>query len=199
MSAEVNWLLVNACWIKFNSIKPTIDGEAYEIEDASSFHMVLVQIPMCNEREVTDQFQLLVDFDVSINNQLPLLVDLLAAKEISRDETMRRQSTVVKFHSSNPLLTNGLVTWMICFFRQFGRSVVRAHYLTLGKAFIMNHNLTSKYDFHSYMIRSMEEEFQRIVGVSGPLWGFVVAFMLFNIKGLWANSYAAITPYHSMP
>lgn len=98
-----------------------------------------------------------------------------------------------------------------------------------------NHHLTLKYDFHSYMIRSMEEEFQRIVGVrwatlssrniawyiqlklyiyqvllfnyarfvyrklhcvnyllnnfasmifySGPLWGFVVAFMLFNIKG----------------
>lgn len=28
-----------------------------------------------------------------------------------------------------------------------------------------NHNLTTKYDFHSYMVRSMEEEFQRIVGV----------------------------------
>lgn len=28
-----------------------------------------------------------------------------------------------------------------------------------------NHHLTLKYDFHSYMIRSMEEEFQRIVGV----------------------------------
>lgn len=28
-----------------------------------------------------------------------------------------------------------------------------------------NHNLAPKYDFHSYMIRSMEEEFQRIVGV----------------------------------
>ncbi|CAH1425650.1 unnamed protein product [Lactuca virosa] len=114
--------------------------------------------------------------------------------EISRDETMRRQSTMVKFHSSNPLLTNGLVTWMICFFRQFGRSVVRADYLTLRKAFIMNHNLTSKYDFHSYMIRSMEEEFQRIVGVSGPLWGFVVAFMLFNIKGSNLYFWIAIIP-----
>jgi hypothetical protein len=28
-----------------------------------------------------------------------------------------------------------------------------------------NHNLSLKFDFHSYMIRSMEEEFQRIVGV----------------------------------
>ncbi|RRT66325.1 hypothetical protein B296_00040295 [Ensete ventricosum] len=30
---------------------------------------------------------------------------------------------------------------------------------------MVNHNLTSRYDFHSYMIRSMEEEFKRIVGV----------------------------------
>ncbi|KAF9611864.1 hypothetical protein IFM89_036508 [Coptis chinensis] len=69
-----------------------------------------------------------------------------------------------------------------CFFRQFGRSVVRADYLTLRMGFIMNHNLTVNYDFHNYMIRSMEEEFQKIVGVSAPLWGFVVAFMLFNVK-----------------
>lgn len=103
--------------------------------------------------------------------------------EITREITMRRQSTMVKFHAANPLVRNGFVTWVICFFRQFGRSVVRADYLTLRKGFIMNHNLTSKYDFHSYMIRSMEEEFQRIVGVSAPLWGFVVAFMLLNIKG----------------
>ncbi|KAJ6724448.1 MLO-LIKE PROTEIN 1 [Salix viminalis] len=33
------------------------------------------------------------------------------------------------------------------------------------------------------MIRSMEEEFHRIVGVSVPLWGFVVAFMLLNVEG----------------
>ncbi|KAL6544371.1 hypothetical protein OROMI_023233 [Orobanche minor] len=69
-----------------------------------------------------------------------------------------------------------------CFFRQFGHSVARADYLTLRQGFVTNHNLTSKYDFHSYMIRSVEEEFQQIVGVSAPLWGFVVAFMLFNVK-----------------
>ncbi|KAB5534651.1 hypothetical protein DKX38_017737 [Salix brachista] len=46
-----------------------------------------------------------------------------------------------------------------------------------------NHSLQLDYDFHSYMIRSMEEEFHRIVGVSVPLWGFVVAFMLFNVEG----------------
>ncbi|XP_076925133.1 MLO-like protein 11 isoform X2 [Bidens hawaiensis] len=114
--------------------------------------------------------------------------------EISRNKTMRRQSTIAKFQSSNTMVVNGFFSWMICFFRQFGRSVVRADYLTLRKAFILNHNLTSKYDFHSYMIRSMEEEFQRIVGVSGPLWGFVVAFMLFNVKGSNLYFWIAIIP-----
>ncbi|KAH7512500.1 hypothetical protein FEM48_Zijuj12G0097300 [Ziziphus jujuba var. spinosa] len=126
--------------------------------------------------------------------------------EITRELTMRRQSTFVKFHASNPLRKNNFLIWVVkilkrglfllqtCFFRQFGRSVVRADYLTLRKGFIMNHNLTLKYDFHSYMIRSMEEEFQMIVGVSGPLWGFVVAFMLFNIKGSNLYFWIAIVP-----
>ncbi|WOG97653.1 hypothetical protein DCAR_0416994 [Daucus carota subsp. sativus] len=38
--------------IKFKKLKPEIKGEAYDVEDCSSFPMVLVQIPMCNEKEV---------------------------------------------------------------------------------------------------------------------------------------------------
>ncbi|XP_058779869.1 MLO-like protein 11 [Vicia villosa] len=109
--------------------------------------------------------------------------------DITRQMTMRRQSSFAKTHTSNPL-----AIWMTCFYRQFGRSVVRADYLTLRKGFIMNHKLSSKYDFHSYMVRSMEEEFQKIVGVSGPLWGFVVGFMLFNIKGSNLYFWIAIIP-----
>ncbi|PWA44610.1 seven transmembrane MLO family protein [Artemisia annua] len=114
--------------------------------------------------------------------------------EISRNETMKRQSAIVKFHMSNPLVRNGCFTWMVCFFRQFGSSVVRADYLTLREAFLMNHNLTSNYDFHNYMIRSMEEEFQRIVGLSAPLWGWVVAFMLFNVEGSNLYFWIALVP-----
>ncbi|XP_021667159.1 MLO-like protein 11 isoform X2 [Hevea brasiliensis] len=102
--------------------------------------------------------------------------------DIMREQTLRRQTNFVRYHASNPLAKNSFLIRLTCFFRQFGHSVVRTDYLTLRKGFIMNHNLSMKYDFHSYMIRSMEEEFQRIVGVSGPLWGFVVAFMLFNVK-----------------
>ncbi|KAL3639863.1 MLO-like protein 11 [Castilleja foliolosa] len=114
--------------------------------------------------------------------------------EITRALTMQRQSTFVRVHTSNPMERNRILVWVTCFFRQFGRSVVRADYLTLRQGFITNHNLTSKYDFHSYMIRSMEEEFQRIVGVSAPLWGFVVAFMLFNVKNSNLYFWIALIP-----
>ncbi|KAG8386303.1 hypothetical protein BUALT_Bualt03G0135000 [Buddleja alternifolia] len=114
--------------------------------------------------------------------------------EITRALTMRRQSTFVRVHTSNPMDRNRFLVWVTCFFRQFGRSVVRADYLTLRQGFITNHNLTPKYDFHSYMVRSMEEEFQRIVGVSAPLWGFVVAFMLFNVKGSNLYFWIAVIP-----
>ncbi|BAF16202.1 Os04g0680800, partial [Oryza sativa Japonica Group] len=43
-------------------------------------------------------------------------------------------------------------------------------------------------------VRSMEEEFEKIVGVSGLLWGFVVAFMLFNINGSNLYFWIAILP-----
>ncbi|KAL4375205.1 hypothetical protein HN51_009104 [Arachis hypogaea] len=48
-------LCLGCFWIKYKKIKPTFDEDAYDIEDPSSFPMVLVQIPMCNEREVFAQ------------------------------------------------------------------------------------------------------------------------------------------------
>ncbi|CAI9111083.1 OLC1v1011219C1 [Oldenlandia corymbosa var. corymbosa] len=40
-------------WIKFRGLVPV--PEEHDLEDASSFPMVLVQIPMCNEKEVYEQ------------------------------------------------------------------------------------------------------------------------------------------------
>ncbi|KAG9140685.1 hypothetical protein Leryth_006886 [Lithospermum erythrorhizon] len=42
-------------WIKFKKMKPEVVGEQFDVEDASSFPMVLVQIPMRNEKEVYAQ------------------------------------------------------------------------------------------------------------------------------------------------
>ncbi|CAN1272869.1 Xyloglucan glycosyltransferase 4 [Linum perenne] len=48
-------LCIGCFWIKLKKLKPQIVAEAYDVEDPHSFPMVLVQIPMCNEREVFAQ------------------------------------------------------------------------------------------------------------------------------------------------
>ncbi|KAL2649863.1 hypothetical protein R1flu_017991 [Riccia fluitans] len=104
-------------------------------------------------------------------------------QELSRSLTMKRQSTFVAYHSSNYWSRNRLMVWVVCFFRQFGMSVTRADYLTLRVGFIKTHNTGAKFNFYSYMIRCMQDEFQQIVGISAWLWAFVVAFLLFNVNG----------------
>lgn len=41
-------------WVKFKGLKPVAKEETNDIEGGPSFPMVLVQIPMCNEKEVMD-------------------------------------------------------------------------------------------------------------------------------------------------
>ncbi|KAL4311458.1 hypothetical protein GQ457_01G004680 [Hibiscus cannabinus] len=89
---------------------------------------------------------------------------LFAAAQ-ARQSLMRTQTAFVLHHRANPLTKSRVVIWVICYFRQFGWSVVRADYLTLRKGFIINHKLSPNYDFHDYMVRSMEEEFRMIVGI----------------------------------
>ncbi|CAL9049241.1 unnamed protein product [Musa banksii] len=52
-------LCLGCFWIKLKKIKPTIDSESFKADDVESsgseYPMVLIQIPMCNEREVYEQ------------------------------------------------------------------------------------------------------------------------------------------------
>lgn len=46
-------LCLGCFWIKFKKIEPKLkEDDPIDLEDPSNFPMVLVQIPMCNEREV---------------------------------------------------------------------------------------------------------------------------------------------------
>ncbi|PON73701.1 Nucleotide-diphospho-sugar transferase [Parasponia andersonii] len=58
-SADRMLLCLGCFWIKYKKIKPTIEGEPFKLADLEgagcSYPMVLVQIPMCNEREVYEQ------------------------------------------------------------------------------------------------------------------------------------------------
>lgn len=59
-------LCIGCFWIKYKKIKPRIEGGHLKSDDVEKsgyvYPMVLVQIPMCNEREVTDFTSLLLIF-----------------------------------------------------------------------------------------------------------------------------------------
>nr|XP_004501228.1 probable xyloglucan glycosyltransferase 5 isoform X1 [Cicer arietinum] len=52
-------LCLGCFWIKFKKVKPRINGDPFKVNDVEgslcNYPMVLVQIPMCNEREVYEQ------------------------------------------------------------------------------------------------------------------------------------------------
>ncbi|CAL5205125.1 unnamed protein product [Lathyrus oleraceus] len=52
-------LCLGCFWIKLRKVKPRISGDPFKVDDVEgsvcSYPMVLVQIPMCNEREVYEQ------------------------------------------------------------------------------------------------------------------------------------------------
>ncbi|GAB2283519.1 MLO-like protein 4 [Dionaea muscipula] len=87
-------------------------------------------------------------------------------------------------HASHAWNRNPVLIWMLCFIRQFKSSIQKSDYLVLRARFISNHRLPLTYNFHRYMIRSMEDEFHAIVGISWPLWGYAILCILFNVHGL---------------
>ncbi|KAK2631378.1 hypothetical protein EUGRSUZ_L02996 [Eucalyptus grandis] len=97
---------------------------------------------------------------------------------------MRRQSTFVFHHTSHPWSRNRVLIWILCFLHQFRSSIRRSDYLALRLGFITKHNLPHSYNFHKYMVRSMEDEFQGILGISWPLWGYAIICIFVNVHGL---------------
>ncbi|XP_019191160.1 PREDICTED: MLO-like protein 13 isoform X2 [Ipomoea nil] len=77
-----------------------------------------------------------------------------------------------------------VISWLAAFFKQFHGSVTKSDYVVLRSGFINAHCPTNpNFDFHKYMLRTLEHDFRRIVGISWYLWVFVVAFLLLNISG----------------
>ncbi|PIN07050.1 hypothetical protein CDL12_20392 [Handroanthus impetiginosus] len=79
-----------------------------------------------------------------------------------------------------------ILLWVVCFFRQFVRSVPKVDYLTLRYGFIIAHLAPrgeTNFDFRKYIKRTLEEDFKVVVGISPPIWFFAVLFLLFNTHG----------------
>ncbi|KAI5684062.1 hypothetical protein M9H77_05290 [Catharanthus roseus] len=94
-----------------------------------------------------------------------------------------RISTFVSYHTSHPWSNHRVLVWLLCFSRQFWSSINHTDYKALRVGFITSHQLPLTYDFHKYMLRSMEEEFRDIVGISIPLWIFTILCILLGVHG----------------
>ncbi|XP_058075077.1 MLO-like protein 6 isoform X2 [Magnolia sinica] len=98
----------------------------------------------------------------------------------------------LNFWSRSPVLI-----WIVCFFRQFVRSVPKVDYLTLRHGFIMAHlapQSSTKFDFQKYIKRSLEEDFKVVVGISPILWFFAVLFLMSNAHGGYAYLWLPFIP-----
>ncbi|CAN1305396.1 MLO-like protein 4 [Linum perenne] len=105
-------------------------------------------------------------------------------QEAKQQKVMRRQTTFIFHHASHPWSRSRVLIWMLCFFRQFKSSIKKSDYLALRLGFITKHRLPLSYNFHNYMVRSMEDEFQGILGISPPLWAYSIICIFINIHGL---------------
>ncbi|XP_042374751.1 MLO-like protein 6 [Zingiber officinale] len=97
----------------------------------------------------------------------------------ARDTSFGRRH--LNFWSKSPFLI-----WILCFARQFGRSVPKVDYLTLRHGFIVAHlapHSSSKFNFQKYIKRSLEEDFKVVVGISPTIWFIAVVFLLFSTHG----------------
>ncbi|ERN17134.1 hypothetical protein AMTR_s00044p00120330 [Amborella trichopoda] len=89
--------------------------------------------------------------------------------EFSHDPSRFRfthQTSFVRRHATVSSGKPGL-KWIVCFFRQFFQSVTKVDYLTLRHGFIKAHLApNSKFNFHKYLKRSLEDDFKVVVGIS---------------------------------
>ncbi|XP_044970021.1 MLO-like protein 1 [Hordeum vulgare subsp. vulgare] len=77
-----------------------------------------------------------------------------------------------------------LLSWMHSFVKQFYASVIKSDYATMRLCFIMTHcRGNPKFGFRTYMVRAVEADFKKVVGIRWYLWIFVVIFMLLNVNG----------------
>ncbi|KAH7681170.1 mlo protein [Dioscorea alata] len=88
-----------------------------------------------------------------------------------------------------------ILTWVHSFFKQFFGSLTKSDYETMRLGFIMTHcRGNPKFNFHKYMVRALEADFKKVVGISWYLWIFVVVFMLLDVHGWHAYFWLSFVP-----
>ncbi|KAG8369292.1 hypothetical protein BUALT_Bualt15G0136200 [Buddleja alternifolia] len=90
------------------------------------------------------------------------------------------QTSFVRRHAG--IYSTPGLKWIVAFFRQFFGSISKVDYMTIRNGFINAHFApNTKFDFHKYIKRSMEDDYKSVLGISIPLWFFAIMFLFFNI------------------
>ncbi|KAJ6708597.1 MLO-LIKE PROTEIN [Salix koriyanagi] len=107
---------------------------------------------------------------------------------------LARQTSFVRRHSGISAAPG--IKWIVAFFRQFTGSVTKVDYMTMRHGFIKRKfPSSSKFDFHRYIKRCMEDHFKQVVGISMPLWGFfAILFLLLNVYRWYTFTWLAVVP-----
>ncbi|KAK3185050.1 hypothetical protein Dsin_032336 [Dipteronia sinensis] len=90
---------------------------------------------------------------------------------------------------------SAVVSWLISFFKQFYNSVTKSDFIALRQGFVKAHRLENKkFSFHKYVMRNVEADFKKVVGISWYLWLFLVIFLLLNLEGWHTYFWLAFLP-----
>ncbi|XP_010251439.1 PREDICTED: MLO-like protein 1 isoform X2 [Nelumbo nucifera] len=118
------------------------------------------------------------------------------------EEGMMTKFTVVHEHSFIKSRFQGIgkdstiLRWLHSFFKQFYGSVSQSDYITLRLGFIDTHcRKNPKFNFHKYLIRCLEVDFKKVVGIRWYLWLFVFIFLLLNVHGWNTYFWLAFIPF----
>uniref|UniRef100_A0A8I6Y7A4 MLO-like protein n=1 Tax=Hordeum vulgare subsp. vulgare TaxID=112509 RepID=A0A8I6Y7A4_HORVV len=84
--------------------------------------------------------------------------------------------------------------WMCSFFKQFYGSVTEEDYTTMRLGFVMKH-CNPTFNFYNYMIRALEADFKKVVGVSWYLWAMLMIFLLLNVQGWYVYIWISLGPF----
>ncbi|KAI4974298.1 hypothetical protein ZWY2020_047578 [Hordeum vulgare] len=86
--------------------------------------------------------------------------------------------------------------WPRSFFKQLRGSVTEEDYTTMRLGFIMKHYRGNpKFNFYSYMIRALEVDFKKVVGISWYLWSMLTIFLLLNVQGWYIYFGISLVPF----
>uniref|UniRef100_R7W1K6 MLO-like protein 1 n=1 Tax=Aegilops tauschii TaxID=37682 RepID=R7W1K6_AEGTA len=60
---------------------------------------------------------------------------------------------------------------------------------------IMQKHCNPTFNFYNYMIRALEVDFKKVVGISWYLWALLMIFLLLNVQGLYVYIWISLVPF----